>query len=83
MGIFPNLGATPVLMRSWLRQDEIWFLAYSQLRLRWPVFPRSRAATSAGGSYHVVDSVVCEESAVIDTDIKQTAAEPRDGDICR
>ena len=71
MGIFPNLGATPVLMRSWLGQDEIWFLAYSQPRLRWPVSPRSRAATSAGGSYHVVDSVVCEESAVIDTHINK------------
>jgi hypothetical protein len=25
----------------------------------------------AGGSYHVVDSVVCEESAVIDTDLNK------------
>lgn len=32
---------------------------------------RFRAATSAGGSYHVVDTVVCEESAVIDTDINK------------
>jgi DNA-directed RNA polymerase subunit N (RpoN/RPB10) len=70
MGIFPNLGATRALMRSWLGQDEIWFLAYSQLRLRCPVFPRSRAATSVGGSYQVVGSVVCE-SAVIDTDINK------------
>ena len=56
---FPNLGATRVLMRSWLGQGEIWFLAYSQPCLRWPVSPRSRAAISAGGSYHVVDTVVC------------------------
>jgi hypothetical protein len=25
-----NLGATPVLKRSWLGQDEIWFLANSR-----------------------------------------------------
>ena len=34
-------------------------------------FPAKRAATLAGGSYHVVDSVVCEESAVIDTDLNK------------
>jgi hypothetical protein len=32
---------------------------------------RFRAATSACGSYQVVDTVVCEESAVIDTDINK------------
>ena len=40
-----NLGATPVLKRSWLGQDEFWFLANSQPRLRW------RAATLAGGNF--------------------------------
>ena len=34
-------------------------------------FPAKRAATLAGGSYHVVDSVVCEESAMIDTDLNK------------
>jgi hypothetical protein len=34
-------------------------------------FPAKPAATLAGGSYHVVDSVVCEESAAIDTHINK------------
>jgi hypothetical protein len=34
-------------------------------------FPAKPAATLAGGSYHVVDSVVCEESAAMDTHINK------------